>query len=223
MSGSHPAYWGQAGAYTHRYSPSAELVHRITEDSSLLNLIEGTSTIPVAPVWDVLLQAIVAYLRAGAMVYVDESFGYPTPLVYVSNHLISHVTQPTPIATTVTSAVPATSSELIRHLHSESGLTWEQVSKLVGVSRRAVHSWANGTHISAANYERLNRLNELLIDDHPNLSPEERRQMVFSRGASGRSLFNELRRQYAPKGKAVTDAYWTAEEQLLALGGNGET
>ena len=41
------------------------------------------------------------------------------------------------------SAVLADADEL-RWLKAHSGLTWEQLGKAFGVSRRAVHLWANG-------------------------------------------------------------------------------
>ena len=39
-----------------------------------------------------------------------------------------------------------------------SGLTWEQLAQLVGVSRRALHFWASGKPMSAQNAEHLQRL-----------------------------------------------------------------
>lgn len=39
-----------------------------------------------------------------------------------------------------------------------SGLTWEELSTCMGVSRRTLHLWANGRPIGAANEERLGRL-----------------------------------------------------------------
>src|SRR5262245_36297225 len=37
-----------------------------------------------------------------------------------------------------------TQRSAVRSLHDSSGLTWEQLARLFGVSRRAVHNWANG-------------------------------------------------------------------------------
>jgi len=36
-----------------------------------------------------------------------------------------------------------------------SGLTWEQLGRIFGVSRRAVHMWANGGRLNESNARRL--------------------------------------------------------------------
>src|SRR6266542_2454198 len=41
----------------------------------------------------------------------------------------------------------------VRHLYEASGLTWEQLARLFGVSRRAVHNWANGGRMTARHVE----------------------------------------------------------------------
>ena len=46
----------------------------------------------------------------------------------------------------------------IAELRRSSGFTWDQVGRLFGVSRRAVHFWASGKPMTAANEERLNRI-----------------------------------------------------------------
>lgn len=50
-------------------------------------------------------------------------------------------------------------SEITRQAVSElrrlSGLTWEQLSRLFGVSRRSIHFWASGKPLNAANEKRL--------------------------------------------------------------------
>lgn len=43
----------------------------------------------------------------------------------------------------------------ISELRRISGLTWEQLGELFGVSRRSVHFWASGKPMNAANEERL--------------------------------------------------------------------
>jgi transcriptional regulator with XRE-family HTH domain len=52
--------------------------------------------------------------------------------------------------------VPA--GDAIAELRSVSGLTWEQLARLMGVSRRALHLWASGKPIAAINEERLARV-----------------------------------------------------------------
>ena len=43
----------------------------------------------------------------------------------------------------------------ISELRRISGLTWEHLAALFGVSRRSVHFWASGKPLNAANHERL--------------------------------------------------------------------
>lgn len=45
----------------------------------------------------------------------------------------------------------------VLELRSLSGLSWEQLARLFGVSRRAAHLWAAGNPMSAANEEHLYR------------------------------------------------------------------
>lgn len=48
--------------------------------------------------------------------------------------------------------------DAIAELRRVSGLTWEQLAQLFGTSRRALHFWAAGKRMSAANAEHLQRL-----------------------------------------------------------------
>lgn len=222
ISGRDPTYWGWPNtARAHRYAGSADLVHRITVDNSLLYLVEGTSTIPLAPVWVSLLQAVAAYLRADDIVYMEDSFSSSTP--FLSDYMVSHVAKARPITATVTPTAPVTSRQIVRQLHNEVELTWEQLSHMLGVSRRAVHLWANGSHISSPNHDRLNKLKSMLIDQQPNFSPDERRQALFARGPSGRSRYDELCSPYSSSPADISGTVWTAEEQLAALRGSGDT
>ena len=46
----------------------------------------------------------------------------------------------------------------VSELRRISGLTWEQLAGLFGVSRRAVHFWASGKPLNATNHQRLMRV-----------------------------------------------------------------
>lgn len=46
----------------------------------------------------------------------------------------------------------------VNELRLASGLTWEQVARLFGVSRRSVHFWASGKAMSSEHEEHLHRL-----------------------------------------------------------------
>lgn len=70
------------------------------------------------------------------------------------------------------------SADQVQLLHSESGLTWAQIARIVGVSRRSVHSWAAGARISSHHLESistlLSRVRSIVAG-----SAEERRAEIF--------------------------------------------
>lgn len=48
-----------------------------------------------------------------------------------------------------------TPAQAVQDLHDQTGLTWDQIARFFGVSRRSVHSWAAGGRMSSANEEAL--------------------------------------------------------------------
>jgi hypothetical protein len=83
-------------------------------------------------------------------------------------------------------------STQVRALHSRSGLTWEQLSRLFGVSRRAVHQWANGGRMNARHTERLAELSQIL-SELPAAGPTSMRKLLMTPMRGGRSIFDMLR------------------------------
>jgi DNA-binding transcriptional regulator YiaG len=51
-----------------------------------------------------------------------------------------------------------TSSAAILELRRVSGLTWDQLARLFGITRRSLHFWATGKPLTPAHQERLHRL-----------------------------------------------------------------
>ena len=49
-------------------------------------------------------------------------------------------------------------SDRVRLLRRRTGLTWSQLATIFGVSRRAVHHWAEGGNMTAVNMARLDEL-----------------------------------------------------------------
>ena len=83
-------------------------------------------------------------------------------------------------------------SSRIRRLKEESGLTWDQVRRLFGVSLRSVHLWASGTRMNARNGERLATL-EQIVSNLEATAPEQRREaLLCSPTGGGRSMFQQL-------------------------------
>ncbi len=52
--------------------------------------------------------------------------------------------------------------ELLDEVKDASGLTWDQIARLMGVSRRSVHLWLSGRPLSAENEERLHTIREIV-------------------------------------------------------------
>lgn len=81
-------------------------------------------------------------------------------------------------------------SEIVANLKVESGLTADQLGRLLGVSRRSIHNWAAGTAIAPVHEERLRDL-ELLVFSLSADSPEERRKMLLD-SSNGPSIFKQF-------------------------------
>lgn len=79
-------------------------------------------------------------------------------------------------------------SERVQQLKEGSGLTWDQIRRLFGVSLRAVHMWAGGARMNSHNLERLADL-EMLVAGL-GVTPDERRNALLGTSISGgRSVF----------------------------------
>lgn len=87
---------------------------------------------------------------------------------------------------------PSSPQEMVRWLHEESGLTWDQLARTLGVSRRSVHAWSGGQRVSGRNLERLSHVYST-INAIPAFSAEDRRHTLFSpRFDMQPNLFDQL-------------------------------
>ena len=91
-------------------------------------------------------------------------------------------------------SVPSSSEEMVRWLYTESGLTWDQLSRVLGVSRRSVHSWASGQRVSGRNLERLSQVYSVIsaVDGE---TPTARRYSLFRPLENEPNLFDGLVQQ----------------------------
>ena len=116
---------------------------------------------------------------------------------------------------------PVVPADLVRRLRGQSGLTWEQLAKLFGVSRRAVHLWAAGGRMNAANHEQLARLVSV-VDGLPGRTPDQRRAALLTPRETGTSLYDRLRAAHASGEHDVAGTPWSSAELLHALGDSEE-
>lgn len=75
-------------------------------------------------------------------------------------------------------------ADAIRRLRERSGLTWDEIGKAFGVSRRAVHQWANGGRMNSKNVERLGEI-VALIDDIPAQTSADVRSWLVTPNSRG--------------------------------------
>lgn len=85
-------------------------------------------------------------------------------------------------------------------IKEHSGLTWDQLGKVFGVSRRAVHMWANGGRLNEVNAERLREFASIiqrLEVETPAATPETIRARLNQVEADGYSIVGRLRQERA--------------------------
>ena len=78
----------------------------------------------------------------------------------------------------------------VSELRRISGLTWEQLAGLFGVSRRSVHFWASGRPLNATNHERLMRVLDVVRDADRGTARSTRAALLDARG--GNTAFEML-------------------------------
>jgi DNA-binding transcriptional regulator YiaG len=96
----------------------------------------------------------------------------------------------------------------VMELRRLSGMTWEQLATLFGVSRRTLHFWASGKPLNAAHEERLYRVLSAMkqIDRG---SAEENRNALFTADREGIALIDLLSAgRYGEVLDRVAGAHW---------------
>lgn len=104
-------------------------------------------------------------------------------------------------------------AELIRDLHDGSGLTWEQLSKILGVSRRSVHLWASGGRMNARHIELATELASL-VRNAPVEEPERVRTWLLAANAGGLSPVEEFKADHRRPAAAVNGVGYTASQLI---------
>jgi len=117
-----------------------------------------------------------------------------------------------------TPQVPAltTAQILSSALRDETGLTWQQISRLLGVTSRTLHHWASGAQISGLHLERLSKAFELLVKDVPAVDAAERRNLIFQPDGSGSCIFARAESQLDVKQPRRDGRDLSARDLLVA-------
>ena len=90
-------------------------------------------------------------------------------------------------------------AEAVKRLRARSGLTWDELARTFGVSRRTVHAWASGTRLNQAHAARLSVIARV-IDGVAADNPEQARAALHAPAADGESPYQRLIRSLAQPG-----------------------
>lgn len=88
--------------------------------------------------------------------------------------------------------------EEVAWIKEHSGLTWDQLGKVFGVSRRAVHMWANGGRLNESNALRLRAFSAVISREESRLvgsTPERVRARLLQIESDGLSIVDRLRNE----------------------------
>ena len=119
-------------------------------------------------------------------------------------------------ATRPIEATPAqTTATIVRDLYTKSGLTWEQLGRLLGVSRRAVHLWAAGGRVNSRHLELLTQLRGI-IDKLPVENASQRRALIFQARPAEPSIFDTFVRQHTAEEGIVAGTPFSPDQLLGA-------
>ena len=105
------------------------------------------------------------------------------------------------------------SAQQVRWLHEHSGLTWDQLGRVFGVSRRAVHMWANDGRMNATNAELLAQL-VAIVRTLPHTDPQATRTALLATDAEGRNILDAFRERQVAHEQPI-DGPGFAPDQLL--------
>jgi len=104
---------------------------------------------------------------------------------------------------------------IVQELREKSGLTWDQIGRLLGVSRRSVHLWAAGARINARHLELLTKLHGI-VDSLPAADSSRRRMLLFETREAAPSIFEAFLRQHASDEGTVAGTPFTPDQLLGA-------
>lgn len=104
----------------------------------------------------------------------------------------------------------------VQNLHDRSGLTWGELARLFGVSRRSLHFWVSNGRMSAAHVRKLHELESLVSQLAADDAEETRAALLAPRGGS--SLFEEFAAETAaPVGGAGPNETQRSDQHVLSV------
>ena len=149
------------------------------------------------------MTAPIAVIAIGAVATAAGAFStsFESRVVEAIRGRTSAAQDPTEVAR-ARAAEGRSSAKTLAVFHETSGLTWEQIARAMGVSRRAVHHWASGDRMSSQNLEQLG-LFVALVGGLPAGDAESKRIALLTPGPDGYSLFDRFRKLVAGSGVEI--------------------
>ena len=109
-------------------------------------------------------------------------------------------------------------SEAVNWVKTHSGLTWDQLGKVFGVSRRAVHLWVSGGRMNATNARALREFAAAVEAVHAS-DPDAARAALLAVGTDGKSAVDRFRARQRTGLGDISGTPFKPEELLGALHG----
>lgn len=106
-----------------------------------------------------------------------------------------------------------TTAVRIKEVRQATDLTWEQLAKMFGVSRRSVHLWASTGKMNAQNEQVLGTI-ERVISQLKNMTPQQRRSAILD-SSNGQSILAKIK-SGRPENQIVGQAPYSTAELLGA-------
>lgn len=145
-------------------------------------------------------------------------FATSSPVFLVSDQprwsadLWGQTTPSSVLALNASTAVVRSDQDEILWVKEKSGLTWDQLGKVFGVSRRAVHLWANGGRMNEPNAQVLRNF-AAAVATHQGGSPEKTRAALLVHEGGLASIVDTFRRaQVRGAGMAIGAAFAPEEK-----------
>jgi hypothetical protein len=110
--------------------------------------------------------------------------------------------------------------ETISWIKDSSGLTWEQLGRVFGVSRRAVHMWASGSRMNQGNAAQVHEFAGA-VERVQGSSVTETRTALLSVGSTGDSIVNQFRRTHRTGGSEASGSTLTPLDLIGAAEDEG--
>ncbi|GEM_PF-3805725 len=126
-----------------------------TTENTVQEPIRGYSQRPQSTTKAVAIATLMAVVCPGTFVSAISDTGWPVSGYAASPEVrrIARITHPSTFGHK--EERQRTPAQAVQAIHAATGLTWDQIARFFGVSRRSVHSWAAGGRMSSINEEAI--------------------------------------------------------------------